>query len=109
MSHQTNTGAAWKRATAARLLAVPLAVGATALGVAAPAAATDSNAYLQALQPRYQFLSESQLMSAGSKVCAATHSGMPASDAVGIVSKDLGVSVSAGYEIVVNAINYLGC
>ncbi len=36
-------------------------------------------------------------------------SGVPASDNTIIVSKHLGISTSAAYEIVVNSINHLGC
>jgi hypothetical protein len=84
------------------------AVAVSTLGLAAPASATTSE-YLDKLQPRYNYLSSSQLMTVGNKACAAMRSGMPASDVTTMVSKDLGVSVSAGYEISVNAINYLGC
>jgi hypothetical protein len=89
-------------------LGVVFAVGATTLGLAAPAAA-DSGTYLQALQPRYAYLSESQLLSTGKEACATARSGVPASDNTIKVSKELGISTSAAYEIVVNAINHLGC
>jgi uncharacterized protein DUF732 len=83
-------------------------VAAATLGAAAPAAAESSD-YLNALAPRYTFLSESQLLSAGNKACASARSGVPASDNVILVSKDLGVSTATAWEIVVNAINHLGC
>jgi hypothetical protein len=89
-------------------LGVLSAVAATTLGLAAPASAAESD-YLQKLQPYYNYLSSSQLMAAGNKACAAMRSGMPASDATSMVSKDLGVSVSVGYDITINAINHLGC
>ena len=84
------------------------AVAAMTVGLAAPAAAGDSD-YLQALQPRYVYLSASQLLSAGSKVCAATRSGRPGSDIVDMLYKDMGVSVSVAYEIVNAAVVHLGC
>ncbi len=89
-------------------LGVLFGVAATAIGTAAPASA-DSATYLKTLQPTYAYLSASQLQSAGSKVCSAMHSGMPASDVTQMLSKDMGVSVSAAYEIVIAAINHLGC
>jgi hypothetical protein len=84
------------------------AVGATMIGFAAPAAA-DSSTYLQSLHPRYAFLSESQLLSAGNQACATARSGVPASDNTIKVSQDLGISTSAAYEIVVANMNHLGC
>jgi hypothetical protein len=89
-------------------LGVVSAAAATAIGFAAPASA-DQGTYLQTLQPRYAFLSSSQLLSTGNKACATARSGVPASDNTIMVSKELGVSTSAAYEIVVNAINHLGC
>lgn len=91
-----------------RALGVMFAVGATTIGLAAPAAA-DNSTYLQSLQPRYAYLSESQLLSAGSQACASARSGLPASDNVVKVSKNLGISTSAAYEIVVAGIIHLGC
>ena len=81
---------------------------AAAIGLAAPASA-DSSSYLQSVHTRYAYLSESQLLSAGNQACADARSGMPASDNTIKVSKDMGISTSAAYEIVVNAINHLGC
>jgi hypothetical protein len=89
-------------------LGVFFAVGATTLGLAAPASA-DSATYLQALAPHYAYLSDSQLMSAGNQACANARSGVPASDNTILISKGLGISTSAAYEIVVNSINHLGC
>jgi hypothetical protein len=84
------------------------AVAATTTGLAAPAAA-DTTSYLQSVQPTYAFMSESQLLSAGHQACASARSGMPASDNTIKVSKDMGISTSAAYNIVVNSINHLGC
>lgn len=111
MPQRADTRSASKRATAskaARALAVPFAAGAVALGVAAPAAA-DNSSYVQALQSRYAFMSESELISAGNTVCANTRSGVPASNIIPTLVDHYGVSVSAAYEIIVNAINHLGC
>lgn len=82
--------------------------GAATIGLAAPAAA-DSDTYLQTLQTRYAYLSEQQLLSAGNQACATARSRVPASDNVIKVSKELGVSTSAAYEIVAASIKYLGC
>ena len=85
-----------------------VAVGATTIGLAAPAAA-DTASYLQSVHPTYNYLSESQLLSAGHQACASARSGCPASDNTIKVSKDMGISTSAAYNIVVNSINHLGC
>ena len=90
------------------LVVLGAAVGAATIGLAAPAAA-DSSTYLESLHPRYAYMSESQLMSAGNQACANARSGVPASDSTIEVSKDLGISTSAAYEIVVASINHLGC
>ena len=89
-------------------LGVIFAVGSTTIGLAAPAAA-DTSSYLESLHPTYAYLSESQLLSAGQQACATARSGVPASDNTIKVSKDMGISTSAAYNIVVNAINHLGC
>lgn len=92
----------------AKVLAGPVTIGAAAMGLAAPASADDSS-YLRTLRPTYAYLSDSQLMAAGNKACATARSGVPASDNVIAVSKDLGVSTSAAYEIVIASMNHLGC
>lgn len=101
-----------KTASASRWVTGALALGAltagSAIGLAAPAAA-DSTSYLQAVAPRYAYLSESQLMSAGQQACATARSGVPASDNTIALSKSLGISTSAAYEIVLQSINHLGC
>jgi hypothetical protein len=89
-------------------LGVPIAVVATALAFAAPAAAGESD-YLRVLQARFVFLSAEQLVAEGTKVCNAVHSGMGSAEAVQMVQDDLGVSVSAGVEIVSAAERYLDC
>ena len=81
---------------------------ASAIGLAAPASA-DTDTYLTEPATRYAYLSESQLLSAGNQACATARSGVPASDNTIKVSKDLGISTSAAYEIVVASINHLGC
>jgi hypothetical protein len=89
-------------------LGVLFAVGASTIGLAAPATA-DTASYLQSVQPTYAYMSESQLLSAGHQACATARSGIPASDNTIKVSKDMGISTSAAYNIVVNSINHLGC
>ena len=44
-----------------------------------------------------------------SRAPGSESSGVPASDNTIKVSKDMGISTSAAYNIVVNAINHLGC
>jgi hypothetical protein len=85
-----------------------MAVAATMLAFALPAAA-DEDDYLRMLQDRLTFLTTQELLSAGHKVCHATSSGMASSDAVNMVSKDLGVSVPVAVEIVSAAVVELGC
>jgi hypothetical protein len=91
-------------------LSVLLTFAAGILGLAAPApAAADKAEYLEIVQPKFAYMSESQLLSAGRMVCDATHRGAPSSAAVDIVSKNLGVSVPAAFEIVTASVIYLGC
>ena len=101
-----------KTASASRWVTGACALGAlsaaSAIGLASPASA-DSSSFLQSVHTRYAFLSESQLLSAGNQICADARSGVPASDNTIQVSKDLGISTSAAYEIVVASINHLGC
>ncbi len=108
MSHPAVIARDSKWAKAAGALAVPFAVGATAMGLAGPATA-DSTSYLQSLRPTYNYMSESQLLSAGNRACASALSGVPASDATTMISKEFGVSVPVAYEIVLASINHLGC
>lgn len=92
----------------ARPLAIAVVATATALGYAAPATA-DQDEYLRVTQARFAFLSTDQLVEEGNRICGHTRSGMPASDAVLIVQRDLGVSVPAAYDIVNAAVVHLGC
>lgn len=101
-----------KTATASRWVTGVFALGAlaaaAATGLAAPASA-DTSSFLQALAPRYVFLSDDQLLAAGKQACATARSGVPASDNVVQISKQLGISTSAASEIVVASIHHLGC
>jgi hypothetical protein len=106
--HQATTGPASRWTKPLSALGILSAAAVTTLGFAAPASA-ESNDYLNNLQPRYASLSASQLTAAGNNACAAIRSGMPASDATVMVSKNLGVSLSTAYDIVRNATSYLGC
>jgi hypothetical protein len=108
VSQQAITASATRWTSTVPLLGVFFAVGATTIGLAAPASA-DTASYLQSVHPTYNYMSESQLLSAGHQACATARSGMPASDNTIKVSKDLGISTSAAYNIVVNSINHLGC
>lgn len=108
MLQQAPTASATRWTRILPALGVFFAVGATTIGLAGPAAA-DTTSYLQSVQPTYAYMSESQLLSAGRQACASARSGMPASDTTIKVSKDMGISTSAAYNIVVNSINHLGC
>jgi hypothetical protein len=86
-----------------------LAVGlGTGIAVAPPAAATES-AYLARLQPEYTNLSAQQLLTEGYRVCRYIGAGRESSDAIPMVTKDLGVSVPTAFELVPAAIEELNC
>jgi hypothetical protein len=85
-----------------------VAVVATAVALAAPAAA-DEQEFVRTLQTRYAFLSEQQLLSEGAKICDTIRTGVPASNVVPMVRNDLGVSISAAGEIVSAAVVHFGC
>jgi hypothetical protein len=106
VAKQVRTASARPWVTGAFALGALSAV--SAIGLAAPAAA-DSGTYLKALAPHYAYLSDSQLLSAGHQACSNARAGVPASDNTIMISKALGTSTSAAYEIVVNSINHLGC
>jgi hypothetical protein len=106
VAKQAKTASASRRLTGAFALGA-LSAGA-AIGLAAPASA-DSAGYLAAVAPRYAYMSDSQLMSAGNQACSNARSGVPASDSTIKISKGMGISTSAAYEIVINAMNHLGC
>ena len=108
MPSRARNASASRRVTGACALGALTVAAASAIGLAAPAAA-DTGTYVTILQTRYAHLSDQQLLSAGNQACATARSGVPASDNVIKVSKDLGVSTSAAYEIVVASINHLGC
>jgi hypothetical protein len=84
---------------------------ACAVMAASPAQATESE-YLQALQPKFTFLSAQQLLDEGHKVCRVighNGNGMTAPDTVIMVSNDLAVSMEVADEIVATAVVDLPC
>jgi hypothetical protein len=85
-----------------------MAVVAAAVALAAPAGA-DQDDYLRAMRAQYVFLTDQQLLAEAAKICHATRSGTPASDAVIMVSRDFGIAIPAAGEIVSSAIVNLGC
>lgn len=91
-----------------RIVGSVIAAAVTAMVFAAPAAA-DQSEFVRKLQEQYVFLTADQLIGTGNKVCAATASGVPASDAVMMVRNDLGISGSAAGDIVSLAVMELGC
>ncbi len=86
---------------------VTLAIG-ISIG-AAPSAAADPGHYLARLMPEFADLSATQLLTEGYKVCRYVNVGRPAGDAIPMVSKDLGVTVPAAYDIVPAAVEELTC
>ena len=87
---------------------VLMAVLATALTFAAPAAA-DQDSYLLRLQPQFVYLSAQQLLDEGARICGVLSSGQSSPNAVVMVTKDLGISISAALEIVSAAEGELDC
>lgn len=83
--------------------ALPLS---SAVWSAAPAQAEEST-YLELVQPKFAYLSVEQLRTEGYRVCSATRSGMNSMDAMGMVQKDLGVTVPTSIDIVVAAVVHL--
>ena len=83
------------------------AVIATAPASAVPAAA-DKGDYLRMLQDRYVYLSMQQLLSEGTKACAATHTGTASPEAVNMVSRDLVVPVAVAGDVMSAAVVTLG-
>jgi hypothetical protein len=89
------------------LLLVTLAIG-IAVGVAPPAAA-DQGHYLARLLPEFADLTPTQLLTEGYKVCRYVSVGRPTGDAIPMVTKDLGVTVSGAFDIVPAAVEELTC
>ena len=90
------------------LIAGVASVSAFAVMAAAPAQA-DAATYLQRLQPSYVYLNPQQWLAEGYRVCQAERSGLNSSDAVSMVFKDLGVSMTVAMDIVSDAVEELGC
>lgn len=82
-----------------------LALGSSVVS-AAPAQAEEST-YLELVTPRFAYLTTEQLRAEGYRVCAATRGGMNSMDAMGMVQKDLGVTVPTSIDIVVAAVVHL--
>jgi hypothetical protein len=86
---------------------VTLAIG-IAIG-AAPTASADQSQYLARLVPEFAGLTPTQLLTEGYKVCRYVSTGRPTGDAIPMVTKDLGVTVSAAFDIVPAAVEELTC
>lgn len=91
----------------ARIARASMLVLVAALGLAAPASADNRREFLDPLLTKYVFLNEPQLAAEGAKICRELGSGVPGSDAVVMVSKDLDVSVHAAFDIVSAAIVHI--
>lgn len=85
-----------------------LITAAAAVAFAAPASA-DQAEFVRKIQSQYVFLSVDQLISIGQKICAASASGVPASDTVMMVRDELGMSVPGAGDVVSTAVVELGC
>lgn len=90
------------------LLIAAAAAAAVGVAFAAPASA-DQAEFIREIQSEYVFLTTDQLISIGHQICAATASGVPASDAVMMVRDELGMSVPGAGDVVSTAIVELGC
>jgi hypothetical protein len=88
---------------------VILAAGLGVAVAAAPQAAATESAYLAQLQPKYANLSSQQLLDEGYRVCRFLHGGRESSDAIPLVTQDLGVSVPTAYDLVPAAEEQLSC
>jgi len=105
----------WERTSLSRsprsraFYVAPLAIAVGVAVATAPTAGADEAGYLQRLQSTLVYLTPQQLLTEGYKVCQVTHSGHPSSDAIPMVSKDLGISVPAAVDIIVAAGGELGC
>ena len=82
--------------------------GSASLAFAAPAAADESE-YLHQVQPSYMYLSPQELLSEGTKVCQVAQTALPAPNIVGMVQRDLKVSVTTAGDIVAAAVVQLDC
>lgn len=90
------------------LVAVIAAALMSAMMAPAPAQADESE-FLRVLQPKYVYLSADQLLTAGYGACAAIESGQTSVDALGVVARDLSVSVATAFDIVATAVTRLDC
>jgi hypothetical protein len=89
---------------------IRVAIAGTAMSLTfAPPAAAGTTEYLQAVAPFYTNFSADQLLSEGTRVCAALRSGVIAPNAVLMVQKDLGASIAAAGDIVSAAVVNLDC
>ncbi|WP_231983464.1 DUF732 domain-containing protein [Mycobacterium sp. 852002-51961_SCH5331710] len=91
-----------------RIIGLLIAAAATAVALAAPAAA-DHAQFVRQLQEQYVFLGADQLISAGNFVCAEAARGVPAAETVMKIRDDLGISTAAAGDIVSLAVVELGC
>ena len=90
------------------LFGLLMGVAVAAVAFAAPASA-DQAEFVRKIQSQYVFLTTDQLVSIGHKICAAARSGVPASDSVMMVSRELGMSVPGAGDVVSTAVVELGC
>ncbi len=68
--------------------------------LSAPPASATQEEYLNALADKYQFLSDQQLITEGTRVCASEAAGTLAPDRTAMVQSDLQVNVNVAMEIV---------
>ncbi|WP_082691799.1 DUF732 domain-containing protein [Mycobacterium sp. IS-1556] len=95
--------------TTYRGLIVPVAALSTFAVISAAPAQADEATYLKELLPSYTHLTAAQLLAEGYRVCQAERSGTNSPEAVKMVYRDLGVSLTAAGDIVRAAVVHLGC
>lgn len=75
----------------------------------APTASADQDSYLQRIEPRMAFLTRTQILTEGQKVCQFIRSGHSSSDAIPMVIEDLHMSVPSAADLIAAAVVELGC
>ncbi|MCV7151260.1 hypothetical protein [Mycolicibacterium pyrenivorans] len=75
----------------------------------APTADADQDSYLKRIEPKMAFLTRTQILTEGQKVCQLIRSGHSSSDAIPMVVEDLNMSVPSAVDLIIAAMVELGC
>ncbi|AEV76591.1 hypothetical protein MGALJ_03860 [Mycobacterium gallinarum] len=75
----------------------------------APTADADQDSYLKRIEPKMAFLTRTQILTEGQKVCQLIRSGHSSSDAIPMVVEDLNMSVPSAVDLIIAAVVELGC